>query len=298
MGHKSGFVSIVGRPNVGKSTLLNRLVGQKVAIISDKPQTTRHRIRAVLTGPGAQVIFVDTPGIHKPRHRLGRYMVDAALDTLDGVDVVLMVVDADRKSGPGDAFIMERLRGVEIPVLLVINKVDRVPKPEILPMIEYFAGEFDFAEIVPVSARTGDNVDRLLSVLIDYLPEGPQYYPGEEVTDQPEDMMLSELVREKVLWLTRQEVPHSVAVVVDEAFTGEKGVRVIRATIYVERDSQKAILIGSGGKMMREIGRKARREIEDLLGVRVFLELWVKVRPGWRQDEHQLRRFGYTTTEP
>lgn len=293
MGFKSGFVSIIGRPNVGKSTLLNRLMGQKVAIISDKPQTTRHRIRAVLTLSGAQIVFVDTPGIHKPKHRLGRYMVDTALEALDGVDVVLMVVDADRESGPGDRFIMERLRETDTPVLLVINKVDRVPKPEILPMIEYFAGVFDFAEIVPVSARTGENLDRLLSVLVGYLPEGPRYYPEDAVTDQPEDLILSELVREKVLWLTRQEVPHCVAVVVDEAFTGEKGVRVVRATIYVERDSQKAILIGAGGKMMREIGRKARVEIEKLLGMKVFLELWVKVRPGWRQDEHLLRRFGY-----
>lgn len=293
MGFKSGFVSIIGRPNVGKSTLLNRLVGQKVAIISDKPQTTRHRIRSVLTLPEAQVVFVDTPGIHKPKHKLGRYMVDAALETLGGVDVILMVVDADKKSGPGDRFILEQLEKTDTPVLLVINKIDRISKPEILPIIEHFAGQFGFAEIIPVSARTGENLDRLVSVLVDYLPEGPKYYPEDAVTDQPENVILSELVREKVLWLTRQEVPHSVAVVIDEAFTGEKGVRVIRATIYVERDSQKAILIGENGKMMREIGRKARVEIEKLLGVKVFLELWVKVKPGWRQDERMLRSFGF-----
>ncbi len=293
MGFKSGFVSIIGRPNVGKSTLLNRLVGQKVAIISDKPQTTRHRIRSVLTLPEAQVVFVDTPGIHKPKHKLGRYMVDAALETLGEVDVILMVVDADKKSGPGDRFILEQLEKTDTPVLLVINKIDRISKPEILPIIEHFAGQFDFAEIIPVSARTGENLDRLVSVLVDYLPEGPKYYPEDAVTDQPENVILSELVREKVLWLTRQEVPHSVAVVIDEAFTGEKGVRVIRATIYVERDSQKAILIGENGKMMREIGRKARVEIEKLLGVKVFLELWVKVKPGWRQDERMLRSFGF-----
>lgn len=293
MGFKSGFVSIIGRPNVGKSTLLNRLVGQKVAIISDKPQTTRHRIRSVLTLPEAQVVFVDTPGIHKPKHKLGRYMVDTALETLGEVDVILMVVDADKKSGPGDEFILEQLRKTDTPVLLVLNKIDRVGKPEILPMIDHFSRKFGFAEIIPVSARTGENLERLVSVLVGYLPEGPRYYPEDAVTDQPENLILSELVREKVLWLTRQEVPHSVAVVIDEAFTGEKGVQVIRATIYVERDSQKAILIGENGKMMREIGRKARLEIERLLGVKVFLELWVKVKPGWRQDERSLQSLGF-----
>jgi GTP-binding protein Era len=293
MGFKSGFVSIIGRPNVGKSTLLNSLVGQKVAIISDKPQTTRHRIRSVLTTPQAQIVFVDTPGIHKPKHRLGQMMVDSALGTIGDVDLILMVVDADKASGPGDEFILEKLKGTKTPVILVINKVDRVEKPQLLPLISFFSKQFDFTEIVPVSARTGENLDRLLPLMIGYLPEGPQYYPEDVVTDQPENLILSELVREKVLWLTRQEVPHSVAVVIDEVRDGEKGVKVIRATIYVERDSQKVILIGQGGEMMKQIGQKARVEIEKTLGMKVFLELWVKVKPGWRQNERALQDFGF-----
>jgi|Deesub1362A_J573_1020465.scaffolds.fasta_scaffold00069_86 GTP-binding protein Era len=291
--HRSGFVTIIGRPNVGKSTLLNNLVGQKVAIISDKPQTTRHRIRAVLTRDDAQIVFVDTPGIHKPKHRLGRLMVDTALGTLQDVDLILFLIEAHRKFGSGDEFILQRLAEARTPVFLVINKVDLVAKPKLLPLIDELRSKLDFVEIVPLSARTGENVDRLLDLVVRYLPVGPRYYPEGTVSDQPEALILAELVREKVLHLTSQEVPHSVVVVVDEVFPGHKGVTVIRATIFVERDSQKAILIGEGGRMLKNIGRLAREEIEHLLGARVYLELWVKVKSKWRQDERQLHRLGF-----
>lgn len=290
---KSGFVTVIGRPNVGKSTLVNSLVGRKVAIISPKPQTTRHRLRAVLTRPEAQIVFVDTPGIHKPRHRLGEIMVEAALQTLSDVDVILFVVEGDKPLGPGDQAVIDRLRGVKTPVILVINKVDRVAKPKLLPLIDEMRHRYPFAEIVPVSALNGDNLDRLVETVIRYLPEGPPYFPADMVSDQPERMLLAELVREKILHLTAQEVPHSVAVVVEEMAERPNGVTLVRATIYVERDSQKAILIGQGGQMLKRIGRTAREEIEELLGVKVFLELWVKVRPKWRQDERYLREFGY-----
>jgi GTP-binding protein Era len=291
--HRSGFVTIIGRPNVGKSTLLNSLIGQKVAIISDKPQTTRHRIRAVLTRDEAQIVFVDTPGIHKPKHQLGRLMVGAALNTLKDVDLVLFLVEANRESGPGDEFVRQRLAEVQTPVFLIINKIDLIAKPKLLPLIDTARSQFNFAEIVPLSARTGENVGLLLDLVVGYLPAGPQYYPADTVSDQPENLVLAELVREKVLQLTMQEVPHSVAVVVDEVFPGRKGVTVVRATIFVERESQKAILIGEGGRMLKNVGRLARGEIESLLGVRVYLELWVKVKAGWRRDERQLRHLGF-----
>lgn len=291
--HRSGFVTIIGRPNVGKSTLLNSLMGRKVAIVSDKPQTTRHRIRSVLTREDAQIIFVDTPGIHKPKHRLGQLMVDSALNTIQDVDLVLFLIEAHRESGPGDDFVLERLAGLGTPVFLVINKVDLVEKPKLLPLIDEMRRKFTFAEIVPVSARTGTNVERLADLVVGYLPVGPRYYPEDVVSDQPENLILAELVREKVLHLTAQEVPHSVAVVVDEVVPGQKGVTVVRATIFVERDSQKGILIGEGGRMMKNIGQLARKEIESLLGIRVYLELWVKVKPGWRKDERQLYHLGF-----
>lgn len=290
---KSGFVTVIGRPNVGKSTLVNSLVGRKVAIISPKPQTTRHRLRAVLTRPEAQIVFVDTPGIHKPQHRLGEIMVEAALQTLNDVDVVLFVMEADKPPGPGDEAVIDRLKGVKTPVILVINKVDRVAKPKLLPLIDGMRHRYPFAEIVPVSALKGDNLERLVETLIRYLPDGPPYFPEDMVSDQPERVLLAELVREKVLHLTAQEVPHSVAVVIEEIAERPNGVTLVRATIYVERDSQKAILIGQGGRMLKRIGRAAREEIEGQLGVKVFLELWVKVRPKWREDERYLREFGY-----
>ncbi|MDI6710022.1 MAG: GTPase Era [Bacillota bacterium] len=291
---KSGFVTVIGRPNVGKSTLVNSLVGRKVAIMSPKPQTTRHRLRAVLTRPEAQIVFVDTPGIHRPQHRLGEIMVEAALQTLNDVDVVLFVIEADKAPGPGDEDVIDRLKGIKTtPVILVINKVDRVARPKLLPLIDEMRRKYPFAEIVPVSALKGDNLERLVETLVGYLPEGPPYFPEDMVSDQPERVLLAELVREKVLHLTAQEVPHSVAVVVEEIAERPNGVTLVRVTVYVERESQKAILIGQGGLMLKRIGQAAREEIEGQLGMKVFLELWVKVRPKWRQNERYLREFGY-----
>ncbi|MBO8128561.1 MAG: GTPase Era [Peptococcaceae bacterium] len=290
--YKSGFVAVIGRPNVGKSTLVNNLVRHKVAITSNKPQTTRHRIRAVLTRENAQVIFVDTPGIHKPKHRLGRRMVDAALDTLNDVDLILFLMEAHREPGPGDDFILSYLEKVHTPVFLVINKIDLVAKDRLLPFIDDMTRRFNFAEVVPVSALNNDNLQRLENLIISYLPPGPQYYPADIVTDRPDRFIIAELVREKVLKLTTQEVPHSVAVVIEQMDTKPNNVVVINATIYVERESQKAILIGRGGRMLKEIGRLAREEIESLLGVKVYLELWVKVKPRWREKEGALQEFG------
>ncbi|MFZ5898165.1 MAG: GTPase Era [Bacillota bacterium] len=296
-GFRSGFVTIIGRPNVGKSTLLNAIIGQKVAIISPKPQTTRHRIRSVLTRDDAQIIFVDTPGIHKPRHRLGEYMVDAALQTLKEVDLILFVTEADKDFGSGDEFIIKQLEGIKTPVFLVLNKIDKIPRLQILPVIDRTKERFPFAEIFPVSATRGENLDRLVDTIVKYLPEGPRYYPEDTVTDQPEQVMMAELVREKILHLTSQEIPHSVAVVVEDLQSRPKNVTLVRATIYVERDSQKAILIGQGGQMLKRIGQEARKEIEGLVGMKVFLELWVKVKENWRDDERYLQQWGFKSTK-
>lgn len=290
----SGFVAIVGRPNVGKSTLLNHLVGRKIAIMSDKPQTTRNRIRGVLTLPDMQVIFLDTPGIHKPRHKLGHYMVRTAIDTLKEVDLIFFVVDATEKKGTGDQFIIEHLRHVKTPVFLLINKIDAIPAPQILELIADYKDDYPFAEIVPVSALKGDNVERLLELLRHYLPEGPHYYPADLVTDHPERFIAAELIREKVLQLTREEVPHTVAVAVEQMQMREENhVLYIQAVIYTERESQKAILIGKRGNMLQRVGRMARIDMEKLFGSKVYLELWVKVKRDWRNQEHLLRNFGF-----
>ncbi|MFZ5590610.1 MAG: GTPase Era [Bacillota bacterium] len=292
-GYKSGFVAIVGRPNVGKSTLLNRLVGQKIAIMSDKPQTTRHKIHSVITRPDAQIVLMDTPGIHKPKHKLGEYMVEVALNTLREVDVVLFLVEAGRP-GPGDLYIIEQLKQVKTPVLLVINKIDLVPRQELLPLIESYRTTLDYKEIIPLSALTGENVDVLPELLIKYLPEGPKYYPDDMVTDRPERFIMAELIREKVLHLTFQEVPHSVAVVVENVERRRDDLVAVDAVIYTERDSQKAILIGKGGQMLKKIGQLAREEMEALFGNKIFLQLWVKVKEDWRNRESIIRQFGYT----
>ena len=291
--HKSGFVAIVGRPNVGKSTLLNRIVGQKIAIMSDKAQTTRNKIQGVYTTPEAQLIFIDTPGIHKPKHRLGDFMVESAYSALREVDAVLFMISADQKRGRGDDFIIERLKNVQSPVYLIINKIDKVHPDELLGIIEDYSAQMPFAQVVPISATEGNNVDRLMEVLIAEMPEGPQYFPDDQVTDHPEYFIVSELIREKVLFLTRDEVPHSVAVVVDSMKRNENDKIQIQATIIVERDSQKGIIIGKGGKMLKEIGTKARKDIENLLGDKVFLELWVKVQKDWRDKRVYLQDFGY-----
>ncbi|EMF0270185.1 GTPase Era [Enterococcus hirae] len=295
--HKSGFVAIVGRPNVGKSTLLNRIVGQKIAIMSDKAQTTRNKIQGVYTTPEAQLIFIDTPGIHKPKHRLGDFMVESAYSALREVDAVLFMISADQKRGRGDDFIIERLKNVQSPVYLIINKIDKVHPDELLGIIEDYSVQMPFAQVVPISATEGNNVDRLMEVLIAEMPEGPQYFPDDQVTDHPEYFIVSELIREKVLFLTRDEVPHSVAVVVDSMKRNENDKIQIQATIIVERDSQKGIIIGKGGKMLKEIGTKARKDIENLLGDKVFLELWVKVQKDWRDKRVYLQDFGYRKEE-
>jgi len=291
--HKSGFVAIVGRPNVGKSTLLNRIVGQKIAIMSDKAQTTRNKIQGIYTVPKAQIVFIDTPGIHKPKHRLGDFMVETAYSALREVDATLFMISADQKRGKGDDFIIERLKTMTSPVYLVINKIDTVHPDQLLGIIEDYASQMDFAEVVPISATEGNNVDRLMDVLVDQMPEGPQYFPDDQVTDHPEYFIVSELVREKVLLLTRDEIPHSVAVVVDSMKRDENDKIRIQATIIVERDSQKGIIIGKGGKMLKQIGTKARQDIEHLLDDKVYLELWVKVQKDWRDKKVHLQDFGY-----
>lgn len=291
--HKSGFVAIVGRPNVGKSTLLNRIVGQKIAIMSDKAQTTRNKIQGIYTVPKAQIVFIDTPGIHKPKHRLGDFMVETAYSALREVDAVLFMISADQKRGKGDDFIIDRLKSMNSPVYLVINKIDKVHPDDLLAIIEDYSNQMNFAEIVPISATEGNNFDRLMSLLIEQMPEGPQYFPDDQITDHPEYFIVSELIREKVLLLTRDEIPHSVAVVIDSMKRDEHDKIHIQATIIVERDSQKGIIIGKGGKMLKQIGTKARLDIEYLLDDKVYLELWVKVQKDWRDKKVYLQDFGY-----
>lgn len=292
---RSGFIAIVGRPNVGKSTLLNQILKEKVAIVSDKPQTTRTRILGVKNLPGAQMVFLDTPGIHKPKYKLNEKMVKTALDSLAEADVILFMVEAGESPGGGDRFIMERLKGIKKPIFLLINKVDLVKKDSILPLIAEYVKMFNFAEVFPISALTGENVDRLVEVALKYLPGGPQYFPEGVVTDQPLNFIISEIIREKILERTREEIPYSVAVVVEEAKEDpDKGIISIRALIYVERDSQKAIIIGKGGSMLKDVGTVARTEIERLLGSKVFLELWVKVKKDWRKDERIISEIFYT----
>ncbi|MDR0921515.1 MAG: GTPase Era [Lactobacillales bacterium] len=292
--YKSGFVAIVGRPNVGKSTLLNRVVGQKIAIMSDKAQTTRNKIQGVYTTKEAQIIFIDTPGIHKPKTALGDFMVQAAYSSLSEVDAVLFMITADQKRGKGDDMIIERLKKVKAPVYLIVNKIDKVHPDYLLEQIQDYSSQMEFKEVVPISATEGNNVDRLMSTLINELPEGPQYFPEDAVTDHPERFIVSEMVREKVLILTRDEVPHSVAVVVDSMRRDQNTDKVhIQATIIVERDSQKGIIIGKGGSMLKKIGSMARRDIELMLGDKVYLELWVKVQKDWRDKKIYLQDYGY-----
>lgn len=291
--HKSGFVAIIGRPNVGKSTLLNRVIGQKIAIMSDKPQTTRNKIHGVYTQQGLQIVFLDTPGIHKPKSKLGSYMMKVADNTLREVDAILFLVDVAEGMGGGDRFIIERLKNVSTPVLLVLNKIDQVHPEALLPIIASYKELYDFAEIVPVSALQGNNVGTLLAQIERYLPEGPQYYPADQVTDYPEQFICAELIREKILHLTREEIPHSIAVAIEQMKAEANGVVQIGAVVFVERDSQKGIVIGKQGAMLKEIGKQARVDIEALLGSKVFLELWVKVKKDWRNRESVLKDLGF-----
>lgn len=291
--HKSGFIAVIGRPNVGKSTLINTLIGEKIAIMSDKPQTTRNRILCILTQEDVQIVFLDTPGIHKPKHKLGEYMVKAAEGTLKEVDCIFFVVDATEKMGPGEYYILERLQATKKPVILVVNKLDLIDRELALPIISHYTEKYNFAGVVPISALDKVNLDSLLTEAKKYLPEGPQYYPDDMITDQPERLIVAELIREKALLLTRDEVPHAIAVDVDEMTTRENDNVYVRATIYVERDSQKGIIIGAKGSMLKEIGARARADIESLLGSKVFLDLWVKVKKDWRDRDGILKNFGF-----
>jgi len=290
---KSGFVTVIGRPNVGKSTLVNSIIGQKIAIMSDKPQTTRNKITCVLTVDDAQIVFIDTPGIHKPLHKLGEFMLRTAENTLREIDAVLFVVDATEDLGAGERYILERLAAVQTAVILVINKIDKISRGQILPVIERYRSQYPFAAVVPISALARTNLDDLVNEIKKHLPPGPKYYPDDMVTDQPERILVAELIREKVLQLTREEIPHAVAVDIEEIVTRQNGDLYIRAVIYVERESQKGIVIGAGGLMLKEAGRLARVDIEALLGSKTFLDLWVKVKKDWRNRDGMLKSFGY-----
>lgn len=291
---KSGFVALIGRPNVGKSTLINRLVGQKIAIMSDKPQTTRNRIRGILTREEGQVVFLDTPGIHRPHHRLGQYMVDIAESAMRDVDLIVLLVDVSQSANAADDEIVERVKQTQNPVLLVLNKIDAIPKEKLLAMIDRYRVLASFIDIIPISARTGEQVEDLVKVIFDHLPTGPFYYPEGVVTDHPEQFIIAELIREKVLLLTREEVPHSIAVGIEQLeYRGDRETLYINAVIYTERDSQKGILIGKGGDMLKRVGMMARQDVEKIFGGPAFIELWVRVKKDWRNRENMLRNFGF-----
>ena len=294
--YKSGFVTLIGRPNVGKSTLMNYLIGQKIAITSNKPQTTRNRIQTVLTREEGQIVFVDTPGIHKAKNKLGEYMVNVAERTLNEVDVVLWLVEPTTFIGAGEKHIAEQLGKVKTPVVLVINKVDMVKKEEVLTFIDAYRKIYDFAEIVPVSARSGENTEELVNVILKYLPYGPQFYDEDTITDQPERQIVAELIREKALHCLNDEIPHGIAVAIDTMKYRRKIVD-IEATIICERDSHKGIIIGKQGAMLKKIGSIARYEIERMLDCKVNLQLWVKVKKDWRDSDFLIRNFGYTKDE-
>jgi GTP-binding protein Era len=291
--YHSGFVAIVGRPNVGKSTMMNQMLGQKVAIMSDKAQTTRNKIHGVYTTENEQIVFLDTPGIHKPKSKLGEYLNREATSALEEVDVILFLVDVADGLGGGDKFIIEQLKGTKTPVFLVLNKIDKVHPEDLLPIIATYKELYEFAEFVPISALNGNNVSTLLRVISKYLGEGPQYYPADQVTDHPEQFVCAELIREKILHLTHEEIPHSVAVAIEDMKVEDNGVVRIAAIIYVERDSQKGIVIGKKGALLKQVGQTARQDIERLLGSKIFLELWVKVKKDWRNQDRVLKDLGF-----
>ena len=289
---KSGFVTLIGRPNVGKSTLMNKLIGQKIAITSNKPQTTRNRIQTVLTLEEGQIVFLDTPGIHKAKNKLGDYMVNVAERTLNEVDVILWLVEPTTYIGAGERHIIEQLKKTKTPIILVINKVDTVKREEVLTFIDAYRNELDFMEIVPVSALKGENTDTLIKCIMKYLPYGPAFYDEDIITDQPMRQIVAELIREKALRLLSEEIPHGVAVSI-ESMKERKNICDIEATIVCERDSHKGIIIGKGGQMLKKIGSQARPEIEDMLEMKVNLQLWVKVKKDWRDSDFLLKNFGY-----
>lgn len=291
---KSGFISIIGRPNVGKSTFINQVIGQKITIISDKPQTTRNKIQGIYTKDNVQMIFIDTPGIHKPKHRLGDYLVKVAKSTLNEVEAILFMIDASEGYGKGDQYILDLLQTVDSPVFLVINKVDLIHPDDLFPIIETYKEKCDFEEIIPISAMQGSNVTYLLDILKKHMPEGPKYYDEDQVTDHPERFIISELIREKVLKLTKEEIPHSIAVAIENIEKRQSNSIFIQAVIVAERNSQKGILIGKQGRMLKDIGKKARIDIENLLGTKVYLELWVKIQKDWRNKQKYLDQYGYS----
>ena len=288
---KSGFVSILGRPNSGKSTLLNRLIGEKISIVTDKPQTTRHVIRGIVTTPEGQIIFLDTPGIHKPIHRMNERMMKSVRSAMADVDLMLLIVDCSAAFGRGDEFALELLKSVPTKKILLLNKIDRIDKKELLPIMDRYSRLASFEEIVPVSALTGENVEEAIKQVFLRLPEGPMFFPTDQITDQPERAIAAEMIREKLIILTEEEMPYSTAVVIDRFEEGEKLHRIF-ASIFVERDSQKAIVIGKGGQKLKEIGTQARKDLEGFFGRKIFLELHVKVRKNWRDDEETLKSLG------
>lgn len=295
---KAGFAAIIGRPNVGKSTLMNRIIGQKIAITSDKPQTTRNRIQTVYTGEEGQIVFLDTPGIHKAKNKLGEYMVNAAVKTWTEVDVILWLVEPSSFVGAGEQSIAQQLQTVKTPVILVINKIDMIKREELLPVIDTYRRLYDFAEIVPVCARSGDNVKELLSCIFHYLPYGPAFYDEDTVTDQPMRQIASEVIREKALHSLKDEIPHGIAVTIEKMRERRNGnIMDIEATIICEKDSHKGIIIGKQGVMLKKIGSTARYELERMLNLQVNLQLWVKVRREWRDNELLLKNYGYDKNE-
>ena len=294
MSYRSGFISIIGRPNVGKSTLMNHVLGQKISIISDKPQTTRNRILGVKHLPEGQMVFFDTPGIHKARTKLNQRMVQAALGSLEEVDLVLFLVEPDLEAGETDLFIAEHLDKIRTPKILVMNKIDLVKKERMIPLLDFFNKKGGFSEMVPISALHGENVERLVEIALSFLPEGEPYFPEDVVTDQPVRFLAAEIIREKVIKKTREEIPYAIAVQIEEFKEDEeKNMSTIRAVIFVERDSQKGILIGQKGQTLKEIGTAARQELEGLLGTKIFLQLWVKLKKGWSKDDAFLTGMGY-----
>lgn len=292
MAFKSGFVAVLGRPNAGKSTLVNRLVGRKVAIVSPRPQTTRNRIQGIVNRDDAQVVLMDTPGIHKPDSVLNRQMMDEVHQALEGIDALLLIVDAGEEFGAGDRYAVELAQRFAGPALLLLNKIDRIEKPRLLPLMNRYSKAHNFAAILPISALTGDGVPEMLAKLIELLPEGQAFFPPDQYTDQPERFLAAELVREKAILHTREELPHALAVLVDSFDESAKLIR-IRATLYVERDGQKGILIGKRGEMLKRIGTEARKELEELLGVKIFLELYVKVQRDWRDKPALVRQLDW-----
>ena len=290
---KSGFVAVVGRPNVGKSTLINRIIKQKVSIVSDKAQTTRNRILCIHTDEDCQIVFLDTPGIHKPKHKLGQFMDEAAYQSLKDIDAVLFLISGNEKKGPGDMFVLDKVKDAGVPVFLIINKVDLMSKEDIFQKITEYNALYPFEQIIPISALNGDNVDAVLDELKKILQEGPKYFPDDMITDQPERLLVAEIVREKLFRCTRDEVPHAIAAYVEEMKPRGRNTVYIRLTIYVERDSQKRIVIGKNGSVLKEVGEQARREIENLLGSSVFLDIWVKVKHDWRNKASALSELGY-----